>query len=278
MESPFIDLPVRETTSLHSMQDEWMLESPLIDPEYLQGEAPSFNQRHAVSANQQFAKTLWNSQMQTILDYFFSKGFISSNHLQDPVPFAEAIAKWQATQFKNKQDIDGILGPASWKLLKPLLSIPVPTTRTPSKWQSLIKGAVLSPAKPLVDGEETFKAMAEAIRSANAADHYIYVMGWMLDADFQMVPGDPSSTLKTMLTEAAQNKNVQVRALIWDNPAYVTANRNAEAAFDHFPNAMMVKDNFTFGSPGIQKAVAEIKRIISLSKKRCRGRPSFWIR
>ena len=113
--------------------------------------------------------------------------------------------------------------------------------------------------------------MAEAIRSANAADHYIYVMGWMLDADFQMVPGDPSSTLKTMLTEAAQNKNVQVRALIWDNPAYVTANRNAEAAFDHFPNAMMVKDNFTFGSPGIQKAVAEIKRIISLFKKALPG-------
>ena len=56
--------------------------------------------------------------MQTILDYFFSKGFISSNHLQDPVPFAEAIAKWQATQFKNKQDIDGILGPASCKIIE----------------------------------------------------------------------------------------------------------------------------------------------------------------
>jgi phosphatidylserine/phosphatidylglycerophosphate/cardiolipin synthase-like enzyme len=265
MESPFIDLPVHETIPFYATSGELELESPLLDPENLVAESPVIDLHRAVTANQQYGSTIWNDQMQHILDYFFSKGFVSSR-LKDPVQFAEGVAKWQATQFTNKRDIDGILGPASWKLLKPLLSAPAVTIRTPSRWQPLIKGAVLSQARPFVDGEETFKAIAEAIRTADGSGHFIYVMGWMLDVDFQLIPGDPSSTLKSLLMDAAQKRNVEVRALIWDNPVYTKENRNAEAVIDHMPYTLMVKDNFTYGSPGVQNAIAEIKRLIGLFK------------
>jgi phosphatidylserine/phosphatidylglycerophosphate/cardiolipin synthase-like enzyme len=265
MESPFIDLPIHETIPLYSEQGEPELESPLLDPENLVAEAPAIDLHKAVTANQQYSRTIWNGQMQNILDYFFSKGFVSSR-TQDQVHFAEGIAKWQATQFTNKRDIDGILGPTSWKLLKPLLSTPTVSIRTPSQWQSLIKGAVLSPAKPLVDGEETFRAMVEAIKSANGPGSYIYVMGWMLQVDFQLIPGNNSSSLKDLLMEAAQKRNVEVRALIWDNPVYIKENRDSEGVIDQLPNSVMVNDNFTYGSPGVQKAILEIKRLISLFK------------
>ncbi|HTQ29022.1 MAG TPA: N-acetylmuramoyl-L-alanine amidase, partial [Puia sp.] len=174
--------------------------------------------------------------------------------------------RWQATQFKNKSDIDGILGPGSWKILKPLLSVIGTSVQTPSRWRTLIKGADLCPAKHLVDGEETFKAMVDAIKTANGPGHYIYILGWMLDVNFLMVPGDPSSSLKNLLTEAARKK-VEIRALVWDNPAYAAAITDAEKVIDGIPDALMFKDNTTFGSAGIQKAVTSIKGLIATFKK-----------
>jgi len=62
---------------------------------------------------------------------------------------------------------------------------------------------------PLVDGEETFRAMANAIRTADGSgpNHFIYIAGWWLDYDF---PLDGVSTLKTLLDQA-DKKGVEIR-------------------------------------------------------------------
>jgi phosphatidylserine/phosphatidylglycerophosphate/cardiolipin synthase-like enzyme len=64
------------------------------------------------------------------------------------------------------------------------------------------------------DGLEVFRRYVDTIRTANAPGHRICVAGWFLDDSFPLVPGDPTTTVHALTTEAAK-AGVEVRALLW---------------------------------------------------------------
>jgi phosphatidylserine/phosphatidylglycerophosphate/cardiolipin synthase-like enzyme len=162
-------------------------------------------------------------------------------------------------------EVEGFLVPDPWVALKPLLATlpPAPVTvQTPSRWLSLIRDTVTGPAEPLLHGAETYKRMVSAIRTASNSSHYIYILGWMLDADFEMIPGDSSSTLYNLLREASR-KGVEIRVQIWNNLFYQTEINNALTRINSLPNALMVKDSYTYGSPGVKRAIATMRVLIN---------------
>jgi phosphatidylserine/phosphatidylglycerophosphate/cardiolipin synthase-like enzyme/outer membrane protein OmpA-like peptidoglycan-associated protein len=65
------------------------------------------------------------------------------------------------------------------------------------------------------DGAATFEDMVRSIRTAKAPDHYIYLLGWFLDDNFELITGDAGSTMHKLLVEAATS-GVQIRAMLWD--------------------------------------------------------------
>jgi phosphatidylserine/phosphatidylglycerophosphate/cardiolipin synthase-like enzyme len=71
----------------------------------------------------------------------------------------------------------------------------------------------------LIRGPETYKAMVEVLKSATdggatAKNHFIYLAGWTLFPDLQLIPGDSTSTFYFRAKEAVV-AGVQVRALLW---------------------------------------------------------------
>ena len=91
-----------------------------------------------------------------ILKYFSFIGVSKNGLPADPEQFALLVAKWQALQRNGKISVDGILGPATWAALKPLLataSVTTTSVQTPSRWLTLIKDTAICRAEPLLHGE-----------------------------------------------------------------------------------------------------------------------------
>ena len=254
------------------------LRSPLVEPKNMEEqptnltytelnfeeETPSIDTEKAVRYNKKYQAELWGSHIESIRKYFASKNFLNTSTDANPTNFAMAVARWQATAFKDKKSIDGVLGPISWSILVVHINAPqvVSPVQTPSRWRTLIKDTVSSPAIPLMHGHETFKRMVDAIKTANSPEHYIYILGWMLEVDFEMIPGDPTSTLFQLL-QAASSRGVQIRVLIWNNPLYIKEITTAEGKINSLSNALMIKDNATFGSIGIKNAILKIRFLLS---------------
>ena len=57
-------------------------------------------------------------------------------------------------------------------------------------------------------------AMHDAIKAANGAGDFIYMLNWHCDPDLELITGDAESTLRKRLTAAAA-ANVQVRGMFW---------------------------------------------------------------
>jgi phosphatidylserine/phosphatidylglycerophosphate/cardiolipin synthase-like enzyme len=96
-----------------------------------------------------------------------------------------------------------------------------------AKWQTVLSAGGNGPpvrrrnrVDPLVDGEATFAAMHAAIRTTFTTDRggYICLLGWWLDDQVPLLPGDPTSTIERLLTEASQTHDVQIRIMVWNNP------------------------------------------------------------
>jgi phosphatidylserine/phosphatidylglycerophosphate/cardiolipin synthase-like enzyme len=117
-----------------------------------------------------------------------------------------------------------------------------------SRWLKAFPGAQRSSADFLLDGEETFAAIVDAIRSADSPGHYVYILGWMIDLDFQLTAGGP--TLYELLSAAAA-KGVEIRLLIWDNPTpgYQMKIEEAETRLNRLQNTKMLIDGLTFFPP-----------------------------
>jgi phosphatidylserine/phosphatidylglycerophosphate/cardiolipin synthase-like enzyme len=62
----------------------------------------------------------------------------------------------------------------------------------------------------LIDGEQAFAAMAEAMRSARS---HVHITGWHITPDFALVRGERPTVLEELLNELASR--VAVRILIW---------------------------------------------------------------
>ena len=127
-----------------------------------------------------------------------------------------------------------------------------------TQWLKLFKGAERSAAAFLLDGEATFEAIATAIATADSPDHFIYFLGWMVDTEFPLVdfkyPGGPQRTSNTPkagqklyeLLGASRLKEVEIRALIWDNPLYPDEIKLALDRLNRLPNSKVFADHHTY--------------------------------
>lgn len=86
----------------------------------------------------------------------------------------------------------------------------------------------------LVDGDETFRSMVAAMLTATSSQHYIYLLNWWVDLDFQL-PG--STSLYTQLRNAVVNRGVQVRAMLWDQANPPTQNSGEVVRINAIPNS-----------------------------------------
>ena len=90
--------------------------------------------------------------------------------------------------------------------------------------------------KYLIDGKETFKEIVAAIRTATGiletgekADHFIYMLNWWMDKEFELDSDEPGVNLGLLLSQASHDKGVMVRAMLW-NQQFTTQN-SAEADY-----------------------------------------------
>jgi len=89
--------------------------------------------------------------------------------------------------------------------------------------------------KYLIDGKETFKEMVAAIRTATGisetgekANHFIYILNWWMDKEFELDSDEPGVNLRLLLDQASQ-KDVMVRAMLWNQQ--LTTQNSAEVDY-----------------------------------------------
>jgi phosphatidylserine/phosphatidylglycerophosphate/cardiolipin synthase-like enzyme len=116
-----------------------------------------------------------------------------------------------------------------------------------TRWLEVFPKAKRSPATYLIDGEETFASIAAAVKTATKSGHYVYVLGWMLDVDFQLQAGDSATTFYSLLSDATK-KGAEVRVLIWDNPipGYHKLLDDVLPRLNKLPNTRAYLDDATF--------------------------------
>jgi len=126
---------------------------------------------------------------------------------------------------------------------------PKPASRlNPARWTSIMADPTLRTGNVvdfLVDGSDTFKAMLDAIRTATAKGHYIYLLGWWLTDDFA-ITGAPGTKMRELL-KAASDKGVQVRAMLWDQ-AFSSQNTAEVSRINALPNGAAILDAQTHGT------------------------------
>src|SRR5688572_13964149 len=221
--------------------------------------------KKAIAANKYYEKNLWGSNKANIYQYLFNYKIINIPQAMSDENFAFAVAEFQALK---KLTIDGKLGTATYAKLKIKAGrAPAPATPLRSRWHMYIKDTVQCPAEPMVSGNETMRHIVSTIRTANAPGHYIYILGWMLDVDFCLMPDDPTTKFKNLLKDAVA-KGVEVRALIWGNPLYLKEHVLARNTINGLTSskggsARMILDNNTFGSDSVKNAIKQIKSILS---------------
>jgi len=74
-------------------------------------------------------------------------------------------------------------------------------------------------AKPIICcdpklGDNAFADMRADIASTSGDKDFIYILSWHCNVDFEMVPGDPTSKLGSLLSDRA-SAGVQIRAMLW---------------------------------------------------------------
>ncbi len=71
----------------------------------------------------------------------------------------------------------------------------------------------------LIDGQETFQAMYDAIAtvfsSEGSSGYYIYLLGWWLDDNLPLT-GKPGSSILELFRAASLVHKVQIRVILWD--------------------------------------------------------------
>lgn len=173
-----------------------------------------------------------------------------------------ATVSFQRLAFPGQpNEWDGIIGPKTWAQLDawsyeqpidPPVPVPPPPPNIipvvdrpldPPRWGPILQ-PFLSPhaklrtgnaVRTLIDGRSTFEQMEVDIRAANGKKDYIYLLGWDMTADFDMVPKDPSNGIYPNacpisdkqtgqgrniinLLQRASDNDVQVRVMLWAKP------------------------------------------------------------
>jgi phosphatidylserine/phosphatidylglycerophosphate/cardiolipin synthase-like enzyme len=139
-----------------------------------------------------------------------------------------------------------------------------PTKPVPTKWLKLFPDAKRNKADFLLDGEAYYKSVIQAMEMAKTKSDYIYILGWMLDIDLQLVNGDKDKTLFKILEKAAK-KDVEIRILIWDNliPGYAKMHNAAIPRLNALPNTKVFIDEHTFFPAASKQLIAKIAPYIT---------------
>jgi len=182
-------------------------------------------------------------------------GFPMPRFGADGVFGAETKAAVRNYQSAHGLAVDGIIGPITVGSLDAQFAYTPPSYPPDQNFRNWF--FTVMPQSPLRDGNEvtafiqgadTFKAMVDAIRTTKNAAHFIYLLGWDLQTDFELIPGDTSSTIKELLTKAS-NDGVQVRAMLNShqiNPLGGTFtgfnNRPPVDFIDKLPNGAAIQD------------------------------------
>lgn len=141
-------------------------------------------------------------------------------------------------------------------------------------WKKIFPDATQNLVEYLVDGIETFASYVKAIESAKTADHYIYILGWMLDISFPLTGTfNPKSGVKGQtflngdktlfkLLEVAANSGVEIRILIWRNPLYTDKIKNSLEKLSKLPNTKIFIDSNTYTTERSKKTIASIEGLL----------------
>jgi len=154
-------------------------------------------------------------------------GFPMPRFGADGVFGAETKAAVRNYQSAHGLAIDGIIGPITVGSLDAQFAYTPPSDPPDQNFRNWF--FTVMPQSPLRDGNEvtafiqgadTFKAMVDAIRTTKNAAHFIYLLGWDLQTDFKLIPGDAGSKIEELLTKASKGPSndgvngVQVRAML----------------------------------------------------------------
>ena len=147
----------------------------------------------------------------------------------DGIMGAQTRSAIRSFQQKRGLKADGILGAQTEAAIKAALSgapaIPTKPTAPGSadpnyeRWFETGGTPKMQPVrsgndvKYLIDGRATFADMVRAIRTATSSEHYIYLLGWRLSDDFELITGDSKSSMWSLLATASSRK-LQVRAML----------------------------------------------------------------
>jgi phosphatidylserine/phosphatidylglycerophosphate/cardiolipin synthase-like enzyme len=148
-------------------------------------------------------------------------------------------------------------GPAS-----ATLTLPRPTTESEAEpggrtliaagpgqaayWSKQLRfGLAGNTVQPLIDGPAAFRAIQQAIESADNSTHFIYLLGWWTDPWVNLT--GPGTCLLDLFARAGA-RGVQVRVLVWDAPWLVArqqSNLHDEAvhAINRLPNCAAGQDD-----------------------------------
>jgi phosphatidylserine/phosphatidylglycerophosphate/cardiolipin synthase-like enzyme len=113
-------------------------------------------------------------------------------------------------------------------------------------WRSQLRfGLAGNTVEPLIDGPAAFRAIQQAIESADNSTHFIYLLGWWTDPWVNLT--GPGTCLLDLFARAGA-RGVQVRVLIWDAPwlfARQQSNLHDEAvhAINRLPNCHAEQDD-----------------------------------
>lgn len=139
------------------------------------------------------------------------------------------------------------------------------------KWVELFPDATTNIVEYLIDGLNYFESIVNTIETAKTSEHYIYILGWMLDVDFPL-KGNPDPLYpkkghnflkgdKTLfkLLESATGKGVEVRILIWNNPFYLEKNKQSIEKLNKLQNTKVFIDDYTYSTEDTKKTIGRIE-------------------
>ncbi|WP_163382061.1 phospholipase D-like domain-containing protein [Cyclobacterium sp. SYSU L10401] len=122
-----------------------------------------------------------------------------------------------------------------------------------------------------VEGVEYFQHLTSSIQKTTRKGDFIYILGWMLDINFNLVPDDESTKLSNLLLNAVK-QGVAVRVLLWDNPLYYKKNiyainfLNELAENNKKFDVIALTDNVVYRPLVASKAIASLKSKLPIPK------------
>lgn len=172
-----------------------------------------------------------------------------NRNLQLNLPFdtsLDLMTRSALRTFQQKQGLGstGVIDRRTFLVLRKAYSEEPPCEVPDLTWQEVLSGGRSgNKVTALIRGPDTFKAMANAIKTANTSEHYIYLIAWHLTDNLILDPADPRSSIRNLFADKS-NRGVQIRALIWDD-ALRTQNNTAVNNINRLRTGAAILDNNT---------------------------------